>query len=461
MPSTALVWFRRDLRVHDHPALAAAHRECEQVVPVFVLDPRLLQGRFPSRNRAWFLHRCLAELREELRERGADLVVREGRPEEELPALAREAGASALYFASDVSPFAMARDRRVEAALEGVEVRRQPGLFVADVGRVRTKDGGPFSVFSPFHRAWERAPRREVVAAPARLAFPSGLVPGRLPAAPEPEAADPLPPGERAARERMEAWLRSGLGRYHERHDLLPGGTSELSPSLHFGCLSPRELEQRARDHGGPGAEAFVRQLAWRDFYAHVLLSHPGNARHAHRRAYDALEWDDDDGLLDAWREGRTGFPVVDAAMRQLRERGWMHNRGRLIVGSFLTKDLHLDWRHGEAHFMRHLLCGDEASNNGNWQWIASVGVDPAPYFRRMYNPMTQQRRHDPGGDYVRRWVPELRAVPLERLAEPWTMSAGEQRAAGCVIGEDYPAPIVDHKHERQRAMARYAAVVR
>jgi deoxyribodipyrimidine photo-lyase len=416
VPTTALVWFRRDLRVHDHPALTAAHLECDRVVPVFVLDPRLLQGRFPSRNRAWFLHGCLTELRAALRERGADLVVREGRPEEELPVLAAEVVASAAYFASDVSPFAMARDRRVEEALgrAGVEVRRQPGLFVADVGQVRTKDGRPHSVFTP---------------------------------------------GERAGRERMGEWLRSGVERYAERHDVLAGGTSELSPYLHFGCVSPRELEQRARERAGAGA--FVRQLAWRDFYAHVLLNHPGNARHAHRREFDSLEWDDDEALLDAWREGRTGYPVVDAAMRQLLARGWMHNRGRLIVGSFLTKDLHLDWRHGEAHFMRHLLCGDEASNNGNWQWIASVGVDPAPYFRRMYNPMTQQRRHDPDGEFVRRWVPELRAVPAAKLAEPWTMSEEEQRTAGCLIGEHYPAPVVIHRYERQRAMERYGAVRR
>ena len=463
MPSTALVWFRRDLRVHDHPGLTAAHRACDRVVPVFVLDPRLLQGRFPSRNRAWFLHGCLVELRAALRDRGADLIVRAGRPEEELPALAAEVGATAAYFASDVSPFALARDRRVEAALSGagVEVRRQPGLFVADVGQIRTKDGRPHSVFTPFYRAWEQAPRRDVGGAPRRLAFPAGVVAGRLPAAPEPEASEPMPPGERAGRERMGAWLRSGLERYEQRHDVLAGGTSELSPYLHFGCVSPRELEQRARDAGGAGAAAFVRQLAWRDFYAHVLLNHPGNTRHAHRREFDRLEWDDDAVLLDAWREGRTGYPVVDAAMRQLRTRGWMHNRGRLIAGSFLTKDLHLDWREGEAHFMRHLLCGDEASNNGNWQWIASVGVDPAPYFRRMYNPMTQQRRHDPDGEYVRRWVPELHAVPDAKLAEPWTMSEAEQRAAGCVIGEDYPPPVVDHKHERQRAMARYGAVRR
>ncbi len=459
---TALVWFRRDLRVHDHPALTAAHREAERVVPVFVLDPRLLDaGRFPSPNRAWFLLASLRELRAELRERGGELFVRHGTPESVLPQLAREAGAGAVYFASDVSPFAMARDQRVEAALDGVAVRRQPGNFVADVGLPRTADGRPFTVFTPFWRRWAQLPRREVHGAPRALRVPGDLDPGTIPDGPEPEAAAPFPPGEAAARERLRRWLDSGIEHYDERHDRLAGGTSELSPYLHFGCLSARETEQRALAEGGAGAGAFVRQLAWRDFYAHVLLHHPGNARRAYKPQFEALEWEDDPDALDAWRTGRTGFPVVDAGMRQLAHVGWMHNRARLIVASFLTKDLHLDWRAGEAHFMRHLLCGDEAQNNGNWQWITSIGVDPAPYFRRLYNPMAQQRRHDPDGAYVRRWCPELRAVPLARLAEPWTMTADEQAAAGCTIGRDYPEPIVDHRRERERALARYRAVTR
>jgi deoxyribodipyrimidine photo-lyase len=457
---TAIVWFRRDLRVHDHPALTAAHCEAGRVVPVFVLDPRLLDaGRFPSRNRAWFLLAALRELRDALRERGGDLLVRRGRPEDVLPRLARETGAAAVYFASDVSPFAMARDRRAVAALGDVEARRTPGNFVADVNAPRTKDGRPYAVFSPFHRAWEQLPRREVHGAPRALRVPAGLDAGEIPAGPEPDAAEPFPPGERAARERLARWLAGPIERYADRHDRLAGGTSELSPYLHFGCLSARETEQRARARDSRGARAFVRQLAWRDFYAHVLLHHPANARGAYKAQFDRLEWADDDDALAAWCEGRTGYPVVDAAMRQLLHHGWMHNRGRLIAASFLTKDLHLDWRLGEAHFMRHLLCGDEAQNNGNWQWITSIGVDPAPYFRRLYNPMTQQERHDPDGAYVRRWCPELRDVPLGKLAAPWTMDDDEQAAAGCVIGRDYPAPIVDHRRERERAIARYRAV--
>ena len=466
MSSTAIVWFRRDLRVHDHPALTAAARGADRVVPVFVLDEALLRGRFESGPRARFLLGCLRVLRASLRERGANLVVRSGAPEEELAALARETGAGELHFASDVSGFAMARDHRVEAAMaaEDVEVVRHPGLFVADVGKPRTKGGKPYSVFSPFWRAWAQLDRREVHGAPRSLALPAGVkVGGRdladalgLPA----DVPDPFPPGEAAGRERMHTWLSDGIADYADRHDRLQGGTSELSPYLHLGCISPRELERRARDAGaGKGPSEFVRQLCWRDFYAHVLLHNPGNARHAHQRAMDELEWEDDDEAFEAWCDGRTGFPVVDAGMRQLAACGWIHNRARLIVASFLTKDLHIDWRRGEAHFMRLLADGDEGSNNGNWQWITSIGVDPAPYFRRMYNPATQQERHDPEGVYVRRWVPELRDVPLERLSEPWTMTDDEQEAAGCVIGRDYPEPIVDHKLERERAMARYRAV--
>jgi len=466
MASTALVWIRRDLRVHDHPALCAALEAHDQVVPVFVLDRRLVGGRFASGPRTWFLLACLAELGQALRERGGGLVVREGSPHQVLPALAEQTGAEAVYLARDVSPFATARDAATREALEaaGVSVLSGSGAFVADVDAPRKADGEPFSVFTPYWRRWEQLPRRSVLAAPDSLpALPGALDPGEPPELSElgleRELPDPIEPGERAAREAAERFLDGPVRRYHEDHDRLAGGTAVLSPYLHFGCLSARELEQRARELPGDGPAAFVRQLAWRDFYAHVLLNRPGNAREPHDPRWRKLEYDEDPELLEAWKQGRTGYPVVDAAMRQLTARGWMHNRARLIVGSFLTKDLHLDYRLGEAHFMRYLLCGDEAQNNGNWQWIASVGVDPAPYFRRMFNPTLQQQRFDPEGEYVRRWVPELRDVPKARMTEPWTMSEDEQHEAGCVIGRDYPAPVVEHKQERRRAMERYGAV--
>jgi len=466
MSDRAIVWLRRDLRVHDNPALTAAHRAHDEIVPVFVLDRRLIHGRFPSGPRTHFLLESLRELREALRERGGELVLREGRPELILPELAEQTGARAIYFHADVSPFATGRDRRAAEAFAaaGLEARPMPGAFIADdPGSPRTADGRPFTVFSPYWRRWSGLELREVHGAPRALQVPDGLEPGTIPVVEdfglEPELTEPIAPGEAAGRERMHAFLREQLEHYHARNNHLAGGTSELSPYLHFGCVSARELHAKACEHDGKGARSFARQLAWRDFYAHVLAHHPSNATKPFQPRFEALEVDDDAGRLEAWKAGRTGFPLVDAGMRQLRARGWMHNRARLVVGSFLTKDLHLDYRLGEAHFMRYLLCGDEAQNNGNWQWIASVGVDPAPVFRRMFNPSRHQERFDPDGEYVRRWVPELRDVPDKLLAEPWEMTEIDQHMAGCVIGEDYPRPIVDHQRERKRALERYAAV--
>jgi deoxyribodipyrimidine photo-lyase len=407
MVDTALVWFRRDLRLHDHPPLRAALDAHERIVPVFVLEDRLL-GTSPSRTA--FLLDCLRELRASL---DGKLVVVRGKPERELPELAREHGAGAVYFASDVSPFARARDDRVAGALReaGVQPRRTPGNFVADIGKLK-----PYAVFTPFWRAWRELPRRDVHGAPRTIPTPAGLRVGEIPTM-RSEVAPIVAAGEKAARKRMLAWR-------HERyeHDRLDRDTSLLSPYLHLGCISARELEART---GG----AYARQLAWRDFYAHVLLHNPDNVRHAFRRELDDIEWTGTDEHFDAWREGRTGYPVVDAGMRQLAKTGWMHNRARLITACFLVKDLHIDWRRGERHFMRYLLDGDVANNNGNWQWISSVGVDPAPLHRRLYNPTLQQKRHDPDGAYVRRW-----------------------------LGDDYDLePIVDHAVERQVALAAYA----
>ena len=461
MSGTAIIWLRRDLRVHDHPALATAVAEHDHVIPLFVLDDRLLHGRFASGPRTAFLLDCLRALDTALTARGGRLVVRHGRPEDVVPALAGQTGARTVLWTSDVSAFALQRDAAVSAALTeaGITARPQPGNFCADVSLPRTKAGKPMTVFTPFWKQWEQLERRRLVKAPSRITLPDGLDPGELPAAPV--LTDELPepfcmPGEAAGRAAMAAWLDGPVDAYGERHDTLSGGTSGLSPYLRWGAISPRELESRARARGGDGAAAFVRQLAWRDFYAHVLLHFPANARLEYQERYRDLEWDDDAELLAAWQQGRTGYPLVDAGMRQLAATGWMHNRARMVVGSFLTKDLHLDWRAGEAWFERLLLDGEPSQNNGNWQWIASTGVDPAPYFRRIFNPILQQQKFDPDGSYVRRWVPELTGVRDDQLAEPWTMTAEDQAAAGCVIGTDYPAPIVDHADERRVAIERY-----
>jgi deoxyribodipyrimidine photo-lyase len=470
MTSTAILWYRRDLRVHDHPALRAALDAHDHVVPVFVLDDALLGGRYASGARTAFMLGCLRSLGESLKARGSGLVVRHGRPQREIPALAAEAGAEAVFWTGDVSPYARGRDSRVTEALAAAGVAAQPstGGYCIDVSRPRTRGGTPFRVFSPFARAWANAARREVGRAPRSMpALPSSVRRGRVPSPaalglPSDVSAPVCEPGEEAARAAL-AWFVAGpVDHYARRNDALAGGTSVLSPYLRWGCLSARECEERGRARGGRGAQAWARQLCWRDFYAHLLLHHPDSARSELQERYrGALEWGPDRGgrLLAAWQEGRTGFPLVDAGMRQLRETGWMHNRVRLVVGSFLTKDLHLDWREGEAWFARLLLDGEPAQNTGNWQWVASVGADPAPAFRRMYNPARHQERFDPDGEYVRRWVPEIRGVPADRLSEPWTMTDEEQREAGCVIGRDYPEPIVDHAVERRRALERYAAV--
>jgi deoxyribodipyrimidine photo-lyase len=461
---TAIVWFRHDLRLHDHPALRAALEGHDRVVPAFCLDDRLLHGRHESGPRTQFLLECLRDLDGSLRERGSGLVIRHGPPERELTTLAVELGAAEIHFTADVSPFAQKRDERVRARLEaaGVELHGHPGLNVIDdVGAPRTRAGKPHTVFSPFHRAWETEPRREVARAPRRLpALPSRLAKGRVPSLAslglEQEVDEPPRGGETRGRGRLQRFLADDASEYAHHHDALgTDRTSRLSPYLHFGCVSPREAEERLGRGQGPAA--FRRQLCWRDFHHHVLFHFPRNAKSEFRERYrGSIRWSRARRPFEAWCAGRTGYPLVDAGMRQLRREGWMHNRARLVVGSFLTKDLGIDWRWGERHFMRLLVDGDEANNNGNWQWVASVGTDPQPAFRRIYNPARQMERHDPDGRYVRRYVAEVAAVPDQYLAEPWTMSDDVQRKVGCVIGVDYPSPIIDHAEARQEALARY-----
>ncbi len=461
---TALLWFRRDLRLHDHPALRAALDHGSDVIPVFCFDDSLLTGRHASGPRTQFLLECLHELDAGLRERGSRLFVRRGSPPRELSSLAREVGADALHFSADVGPFARTRQDQVRQAMAeaGVAVHAHPGLFaVDDLEAIRTGASEPYTVFTPFYRSWARQPRRDVLGLPRSLAVPSvradaGGLPRLSELGLEQQVSDPMPGGEAAARVALRRFLAGPVHGYGDRRDQLAGDSvSRLSPYLHFGCLSPREIEHRLEPGASPGA--YRRQLCWRDFYAHVLWHFPTNARSEHQQRYrGTIRWSHAERRFAAWCEGRTGYPCVDAGMRQLRREGWMHNRARLVVGSFLTKDLGIDWRWGERWFMSLLLDGDEASNNGNWQWIASVGVDPQPAFRRIFNPARQQERFDPGGAYVRRYVPELEGVPDEYLGEPWTMPDAVQAQSGCRIGEDYPLPIVDHAEARRQALDRY-----
>lgn len=473
MGRRTILWLRRDLRLADHPALAAAAADAEALLPLYVLDPTLLTGRFASPNRVWFLLASLAELAADLEARGSRLHVRVGRPADELQAVAREMRATDCHVSRDLTPYGRSRDRSVadRLAAVGVAFHAARGIVIHEPEEVATEAGAPFSVFTPFNRAWSRVPLRPVLPVPSRLPSPpDGLRPGSIPTAAELGVPPPTgdlalmaAPGEAAARARLARWLaplegRRPLDDYAATRDSLAlDGTSHLSQDLRWGLLSPVEVATAALAAGGPGVERYVAELAWRDFFAHVLWHRPGVARANFQTKYDALEWRDDPEAVAAWSEGRSGYPIVDAAMRQLRATGYMHNRARMIVASFLCKDLLVDWRVGEAVFMHHLLDGDPASNNGGWQWAASTGTDAAPYFR-IYNPVTQGERHDPDGVYVRRWVPELARVPLEHLHAPWTMPDALQAAAGCRIGRDYPAPVVDHSFARERALAAFGA---
>lgn len=453
-----VLWFRRDLRVADHPGLRAA-ADSGPVVCLFVLDPVLLGRRHhASPVRLRFLRAGLEALDAELIARGSRLVVREGRPEEIVPGVAVEAGASAVTYVREVSPFGRARDARVAAALEaaGIAVRETGGDLLAEPEDLPGSTGSGYRVFTPFSRAWRELPLPPHIPARAAIAGPglpsAGL--GRLPC-----GDPPVPAGPAAARARLVEFIRGGAADdYHEHRDLMgEDATSHLSAHLRFGMCTTAQVGRALGLPGDlpPGREAFWRQLCWREFYHHHLMRHPEVARVALRADLRGIEWDDDPCHLAAWTAGETGYPIVDAGMRQLAQSGRIHNRARMVVASFLVKDLLIDWRRGESVFMRGLVDGDPASNNGGWQWTAGTGTDAAPYFR-ILSPARQGERFDPEGVYVRRFVPELRDVPASRIHEPWRMTAEEQRGAGCRIGSDYPAPLVDHRERRELALDRY-----
>jgi deoxyribodipyrimidine photo-lyase len=432
---TAVVLFTRDLRVHDNPALATACANAEQVVPLFVLDPKL---KDLSANRVRFMHQALADLRETLRGRGGDLVIREGDPVAETIKLAREVDADGVALAADVSGYARRRERGLEeeCGRHRISLRLFPGVTVVNPGDVKPGGGGAYyKVFSPYYRAWEAAKWRDEVATPRIITLPGGVDAGRLPALPDGESPEAAAGGETEGRRRVKTWLEH-VGPYDDLHDdMAADGTSRLSPYLRFGCVSPLVLANAARDKDGPGPAAFVRQLCWRDFYYQVTQAFPKISTEAYRKAGDG-DWRDDADALRHWQDGLTGVPIVDAGMRQLRAEGWMHNRARLITAAFLTKHLGIDWRHGVSWFFRWLLDGDVANNSGNWQWVAGTGNDTKPY--RRFNPIRQAERFDPDGVYVRRYVPELTSLAGKAVHQPWRLDHQL----------DYPSPLESHRDE-------------
>ncbi|MET9696841.1 deoxyribodipyrimidine photo-lyase [Streptomyces sp. NPDC006529] len=441
--NVAVVLYTSDLRLHDHPPLRAALSSCAEVVPLFVRDRGVDAAGFAAPNRLAFLADCLAALDAGLRERGGRLVVRSGDTVDQVCTVVREADADEVHMAAGVSAYAHGREERLRAALER-EGRR---LYVHDAvvtavapGAVTPAGSDHFAVFTPYFRRWSELPPRPVTAAPRAVRVPEAVGSEPLPARDAVRGTSPALArgGESEARARLTAWLRGGLARYEDTHDDLAGdATSRLSPHLHFGTLSPAECAHRARAAGGPGAEAFVRQLCWRDFHHQVLAARPAVAHEDYRIRHDRWRSDAEAAEeIEAWKEGRTGYPVVDAAMRQLRHEGWMHNRGRLLAASFLTKTLYVDWRTGARHFLDLLVDGDLANNQLNWQWVAGTGTDTRP--NRVLNPVRQARRYDPHGAYVHRWVPELADLPAPEVFEPWKLPAPERARSG------YPDPVVD-----------------
>ncbi|WUR85200.1 DNA photolyase family protein [Streptomyces phaeochromogenes] len=456
--NVSVVLFTSDLRLHDHPPLRAALDGSSAVVPLFVRDRAVDEAGFTAPNRLAFLADCLRDLDAGLRERGGHLVFRSGDVVDQVCRVVTEADADDVHMAAGASAYAHRREERLRTALES-EGRR---LHVHDTvittvapGAVTPAASDHFAVFTPYFRHWARQQPRNVLGAPRAVPVQEGIGSEALPRREDLSGLSEglAAGGETEGRKRLTAWLRGGIGSYEDRHDDLPGdATSRLSPHLHFGTLSPVELVHRARKAGGPGAEAFVRQLAWRDFHHQVLAARPDAATADYRTRRDL--WRSETSAareIDAWKEGRTGYPVVDAAMRQLRHEGWMHNRGRLLTASFLTKTLYVDWRVGARHFLELLVDGDIANNQLNWQWVAGTGTDSRP--NRVLNPVLQGKRYDPDGTYVRRWVPELEGLDGAAVHEPWKLK-GVERAA-----YDYPGPIVEladglarFRHARGRA---------
>jgi deoxyribodipyrimidine photo-lyase len=448
----AVLWLRRDLRLGDHPALLAALDAAGadgSVLPVFVFDPRLWNPSGGPRRR--FLLDCLADL--DGRTDGA-LVLRSGDPAHVIPQLVAEVGARSVHVSADAGPYGRRRDDAVERALGDVPLVRTGSPYAVTPGRVTKADGAPFKVFTPFARAWREHGWRAPAPRPETVPWAAGVRSEDPPEAPGLGNVALPPAGEAAAHAAWERFRDERLSGYDEARNT-PGadGTSRLSAYLKYGCIHPRTLLADLVGEEGEAARRYVTELAWREFYADVLWHRPDSAREYLNPQLQGMEYDtgpEAEALVAAWEQGRTGFPIVDAGMRQLLGEAYVHNRVRMIVASFLVKDLHQEWTRGARYFMRHLVDGDLASNNHGWQWVAGTGTDASPYYR-VFNPITQGKKFDPDGAYVKRWVPELRGLDAKHVHEPGTAPGG--------IPVGYPEPIVDHAHERLVSLDRYDRV--
>ncbi|MDH3241557.1 MAG: DNA photolyase family protein [Alphaproteobacteria bacterium] len=466
-----IFWFRQDLRLSDNPALAAAARSGSPLMPVYILDDRAAGDWAAGGAGRWWLHHSLVSLAKDLEARGLTLALFRGDSLEILSALCNGIDAEAVFFTRAYDPPGVALETAVAGMLKRIDVaaRRFGGALLFEPEAIKTKAGGPFQVFTPFHKAC----LGETVAPPAQSDLP--LLPfrgapggemladwGLTPSKPDwsGDLAETWEPGETGASRRLEAFLSGELAAYPEARDR-PGeaGTSRLSPHLHFGEISPRTIWQRtemkAQSEGGgvaQAAQAFLREVVWREFSAHLLFHFPDLPEKPFKARFRGFPWAPEEAALKAWQRGRTGYPLVDAGMRELWRTGWMHNRVRMITASFLVKHLLIPWQEGERWFWDTLVDADLANNAASWQWVAGCGADAAPYFR-IFNPVLQGRKFDPLGGYVRKWVPEIAGLPDRVLHSPWEATEGELSAAGLTLGRDYPLPIVDHGFARARAL--------
>jgi deoxyribodipyrimidine photo-lyase len=486
----AIHWFRRDLRLSDNAALTLALEEADEVIGLFILDPKLLDKPGVSQARVAFLYSSLAALAKKLEQRGGRLVIRRGMVVPELRRALKESGTSTLYFNRDYTTYARRRDEEVERELSeaGFNVKTAKDLVLFEQDELLTTTGNFYTVYTPYKRKWlerigQQPPRqREPKFEHLRLQSEEAKNLQSLPLPEVPEKIEGiseswfLPAGEEEGKRRLKEWagvLENGkepgarIEEYAANRDF-PGAnkTSRLSPFLRFGLISPSQCyrsainarERTNRKEGREGADTWIGELIWRDFYYQILWNFPYVAKRAFNERYNELSWSENREHLTAWQEGRTGYPIVDAGMRQLNQSAWMHNRVRMITASFLTKDLLLNWQFGEIYFWQRLVDGDQPSNNGGWQWSASTGTDAQPYFR-IFNPVSQSEKFDPTGTYIRRYIPELAHVPDKYIHAPWTMPASEQSKAGCIIGKDYPAPVVKHDEARLKALEMYKVI--
>ncbi len=461
--NTHIHWFRRDLRVADNTALSAAARGGARVVPVYILSDWTGAHRWTGAARQQFLCGCIKSLAGNLSALGGRLIIRQGDAVEELEKLLVESRAEAVFFNRDPDPFGRETERRLAAVAGrlGVALHGLKDVCIHERSEVLNGSGEPFRVFTPYSKAWAKIPSPSTSPQPRDLGTPQAIRSLPLPSLSTWELPSPPPglpePGEKAARRRLNNFLKNRLASYGAERNLPAApSTSRLSQDLRFGLLSIREVFQQVAGHaaelpaaGRDSANKFSSELVWREFYMQILWHFPGVLESEFNPTFRGIRWPGNPAAFDAWRLGQTGFPIVDAAMRQLRETGFMHNRTRMITAMFLTKDLHLDWRLGEAHFMQALVDGEIASNNGGWQWSAGTGADAAPYFR-IQNPWTQTRRYDPEGAYIKTWIPELRDLPASAFFEP--------PRPGRHLVRGYPLPIVDHDQARQTTLALFAA---